>query len=581
MDAKAIDNLIATLERARASVLIAPPKSGKSTYIPLKIYNEVIKRNPNGRVFVVEGTEHGAKTLSGFASRIQKNTHAVKYLDESTDLDKLPTPGVVYMSLARLVQIFFDWFNDTRDEAPPASVIVIANAFIEDLFSNVVQYVWYKNSLKMRMCPFLLFTSSIEGNLAVIRDYETVEISTTGYSPPEIVYSSVNSTSDTIAKDLAESIAFERRTSPQDDRYLIFVPTGFVMSQVESLLDNLRGLVFIISEKDTEVPHGKFAVAFDSCLSLNEKKIVSSLKNVCETRAGYAKKCKRMLTEEKFASLAAGRRIIANQDRLLRVALYLVDARIGYKSFFEVSKIPRFLTEKVSRTIAELELVNDNELNERGVFVGQLPLDGFCSCCLYELLKSRKNIYPEIVLFAAITVCGMNLFPAKSDYNGYSDLEVLAQATLDYMSSVSPPKEFARKAKLNGNYLREIRDKTDAVIGILFKLNFDIDNKFDVTDGEELVKTLEPTLKEVYKTKLMRREYGDMFLSSGKLFEWRPSRQPDNEHIPPESLIPLITQEFNTKSGIKRVVTLGHPINDLDVGETALDIADRIFDDIG
>lgn len=560
MDRLMIDDIVSGLERAKAAVVVAPAKSGKSTYIPMKMYNEVLKRNPEGKVFIIENTERAASTLANFMTRIQKKK--MGYLDESTELKKIDSK-IIYMSSSRFVQILFDEFAKGSDNI--ASLVVISNAFLEDLFINLIQYLWYVLSFQGRRVPYLLFTSSIPGELAVIKDVPTFSLIPKDYEPTKVIYSTFDSTFDSIAKDLAEAI-----DNFQGEKFLVFVPTRFVASQVEMLIKTNAKLTFVSSEHETEVPHGNYSAVFDSCFSICGKRIKPSTKLQCEMHAQYAKTCKRLLKKETFEDLSAGK-CETPPERLLRVALFLSDAQIDYKSFFIINKIPETQRKKIVQTIQDLDIINEEgTLNERGVFVSQLYLDGYLSSCLYELLKKRKDIITEITLFAAISVCGTNIFGKSSKK---SDLESLANVVIKFMESNLSAREFARENDLREKCLVDIKERTNSILKILMKLDFSIEEQIS-TNVETLLDGLESIMKKVYKNIILKHEYGNRY-TGYSTFIWNSEGS-----TPSESLIPILTEEFHTKNGLRRVVTLGHPVNDLDVGKTELEEVDKLFDDL-
>ena len=587
MNSQIIEDIVNKLERAGASLVVAPAKSGKSTNIPLRIYNEVLKKNPEGRIFVVEPTENGAKSLSNFVSRIQKKK-IIGYLDENTELSKISSK-IVYMSVTTLVQLLFDNMKLKNDDYYLASVIVLSNVMVEDVFVNLVQYVWQYLSLEGRRVPYLLLTSSIGGELSVIKsEVPVTTIQPKDYRPTEIIYSTFDSKADSLVEDVTDTIINARRTQFYEGKFLVFVPTGQMISQIEALLskkmkegETFHKNVFITTEKETDIPHGEYSLVIDSCFSMSGKKIKHSIKAVCETRAGYARHCKRLLTQNNYENLSAGKIGIASLERLLRVSLHLSDGGIDYRNFFVNNNIPENLRRKVERTISELDLTfPDGTLNKKGEFASQLALDGYSSICIYELLKVKKDILAEIMVLATVSSCGMQLFDRDfAAFKDESDLVVVANIVFEFLKTSLSLREFAKEFKLKERNLRQVVEKTDSIIAALFRIGYDIPQDVSVEDPGQLVQSLEPVLMKVYSKSLLKHEYGDIY-SCGKNYSWQPMFPQDKDSPPSESLVPLVVEEFYTNGGMKRRVTLGHPVNDLNVGESYTDDIDKSLADL-
>ena len=587
MNSQSIEDIVNKLERSGASLVVAPAKSGKSTNIPLRIYNEVLKKNPDGRIFVVEPTENAAKTLSNFVSRIQRKK-IIGYLDENTELNKVSSK-IVYMSVATLVQLMFDNMKLKNKDYYLASVIIMSNVMIDDIFVNLAQYIWQYLSLDDRRVPYLLLTSSIDGELSVIKsEIPVTKIQPKDYRPTDVIYSTFDSKAESLVEDITDTIINARRTHFYEGKFLIFVPTGQMISQIEALLskkmkegETFHKNIFITTEKETDVPHGEYSLVIDSCFTASGRKIRYAIKAICETRAGYSHHCKRLLTKDSYENLSAGKIGIASPERLLRVALHLSDGGIDYRNFFVSNRIPENLRKKIEKTISSLDLTfPDGTLNKKGEFASQLPLEGYSSISIYELLKVKKDILAEIIVLSIVSSCGMQLFERDfSAFKDESDLVIIANIVFEFIKTTLSLKEFAKEFKLKEKNLRQATEKADTVIAALFRIGYDIPQNITAEDPGKLVQSLESVFMKIYSGNLLKHEYGDIY-SCGKNYSWQPMFPQDKNSPPSESLIPLVVEEFYTNGGMKRKVTLGHPVNDLNVGESYIDDIDKSLADL-
>lgn len=579
MNTEMISSIVSDLERSHSLLLVSPAKTGKSIYIPLEIYNKVSIKNKDGRIFVVEGHQKSAEKLSKFVSSIQRNK-IITYLDETTELKKI-NAKIIYTTVEKFIQILFDQL--TREKPTDiASVVILSTVFVENIFINLIQYIWYTLQFRGFRVPYLLLTSNIKKEFSINVSH-TVSFAPKGYVPPQIVYSTFDSNAESMAKDMADVIINYRREDP-DSRYLVFIPTGYMASQIKNLLileGYPSGIEYITVENEAYIPHGEYRIVFDSCLTFYGRRVTSAIKSVCESRAQYGKICKRLLKKESYDELSAGRIDIISADRLLKIALYLSDTRENYKNFFTLSNIPENNRRRVDRIISELNLLDGEGLiNKKGLFVMNLPLDGYCSSVLYEILKLKNDIIPEIDLFSAISVSGMNLFDKNFDLiKDHSDLVVLSKIMMKLAETDLSLKEFSKEYKIREKYLEEIKEKKEGVIKILSSLGYEIDHDAIIPSGEDLVKRIEPVLKNVYKSMMLKHSNGNIYVGNKSYF-WTPS-YPDSAEIPPsESLIPFLIEEFYTNNGLKRKVVLGHPLNDLQVAESQIEIIDDLFNSL-
>lgn len=597
-----INIVIDGLKRSKVLCLQSPPRSGKSTYVPMAILKEVLKDNPDGNVIVLESTFEAVKNTLGYLSRHQKpglidihrNNSLFDFTGKKTKL--------LYMTPEAMVNIYLDMFlafsNGEEFEMPIASVVIINDAYLGNAYINLFQYLWYESLLKGIRTPRLLLTSTIPGFSMFVRDmYPTYTIKE---EPPEIQWSRTNSKPSTVAGDIAAVIKTKHVHNPlnsnEKEGWVVFVATrgdafsiekaineispetiiASVMPSRPQMKESMRSVIIITPEFESSVPWNYVHGVFDSMYTNAGNRSVLISKNTARHRSLYGKFCRRMITEEHFESLPASTQSVGDLKDYIGIAVNLTEINVPYSNFMKINNVPEFKIARMQKVITELDLIINGEATPRGQYVSYLGLDPHIAVCIYELITNTNfNLFAIKYILVTISVAGMEIFRKDPEkFCDSSDLMVIVNAICNYINNSNMSlNEWCKLNDISINHMNNIDSKVNDVTSRLLSLNPQMKERLirdkDEYNAEEIIDSITPTILDVYYDQTMKSHANSIYHqyispSSKRTYVWKPRYPPKYIDIQPaQSVIAFKLKEWLTQTGINRVIVLGHPINNL------------------
>lgn len=604
-----VNIIIDALKCSKVLCLESMPRTGKSTYVPLAVLKSVLLDNPKGNVIVLETTFEAVKNTVGYLSRHQAQGIIDIHRNNSLFDFGGERPKLLYMTPESLVNIYLDLFlahnNGEKFDLPVASVVVVNDAYLGNPYINLFQYLWYQGLLKGIRSPRLLLTTTVPGFSVFVRDIYPKYVMES--SEPNIEWSSTDSKASNVAGDIAAAIKTKHVHNPVEaqhkEGWVVFVATkgdayflekaineidsgcgtdpktitASVMPNRISLKESARSVIIITPEFESSVPWNFVHGVFDSMYTSSGNRSTLISRNVATHRSLYGKFCRRMITSESFMKLPALTQSVGDLKDYIGIAVNLTEVEVPYSNFMKINNVPEFKITRMKKVIEELELIVDGEAKPRGQYVSYLGLDPHISVCFYELLTSTDiNIYAIKYVLVAISVAGMDIFRDEPEkFYDSSDLVVIVNAICNMINNSNMSLiEWSKFNGMNINHMSNIEAKVNDVTSRLVSLNPQIKERLtknaDEYSSQEIMSQLLPVITEVYQNQTMKSTGNPIYHnylspSSGRTYIWKP-RYPHKylEVETSQSVIAFKLKEWTSQNGIKRIIVLGHPLNNIE-----------------